>query len=230
MNNDQYEDLLNQYRRGCVFCAPHSSLVWGRTENFGVCFDVAPLAAGHLIIHSAEHYGCAGELPAEHFRELESARTAVKSRIREVWGAVSLYEHGRAGHCLSDGPEHRLCHHFHLHCIPGDSRKVSEELLQRFERVPLLNYSDIPDTYADHGNYLYLETDDGEKNYLVVGEEIERHLLRTLISTHAGYPERANWREHADRSLLKEGMAALGEPPFSLRADTVMSTATEGDH
>lgn len=208
MDAQTYESMLTWYRRGCVFCDPHPGLVLHGTENFQVCFDVAPLVPGHLIVFSRGHHACAGEVPVEHFAELEAARTEVKRRIREAWGRVTLYEHGRAGHCLADGPEHRLCHHFHLHCVPGDA-DIGDELVDRFERIPMTSYRELPEIYAEYGDYLYLETDAGEMSYLVVNEEIERHLLRTLIAKRGGFPERADWREYADRSILLEGMTTL---------------------
>lgn len=209
MDAQTYESMLSWYRRGCVFCHPHPALVLYGTENFQVCFDVAPLVPGHLIVFSRDHHACAGEVPAAHFAELEAVRTEVKRLLRQAWGAVTLYEHGRAGHCLSDGPEHRLCHHFHLHCVPGDT-DVSDELVTRFDRLPMSAYHELPEIYAEYGDYLYLETDTGQMSYLVVQEEIERHLLRTLIAKRGGHPERADWRAYADRSVLVEGMATVG--------------------
>ncbi|MFV2088590.1 methyltransferase domain-containing protein [Micromonospora sp. LOL_021] len=215
LNANTYENILGQYRRGCVFCDPNPQLLLASTEHFGVCFDAAPLTPGHLIIFSREHYGCAGEVPPELLGELTALRTEIKDRIRDRWGSVTLYEHGRVGHCLSDGPEHRLCHHFHLHCVPGDI-DVADELVSRFDHLPVTDYADLPEIYADHGDYLYLETDAGKMSYLVVNEEIERHLLRTLISAKSGYPDRADWRKYTDYSVLEEGMAVLGHSPTSV--------------
>jgi diadenosine tetraphosphate (Ap4A) HIT family hydrolase len=205
-----FQSLISQYCLGCVFCQPRPELLWKSTENFGVCFDVAPLVTGHMIIFSREHHACAGEVPPPYFGELAAVRGDVKRTLRAVWGSVTLYEHGRAGHCLSDGPEHRLCHHFHLHCVPGHN-DVVDELADRFEQVAMAKYSDLPDIYAEYGNYLYLETDAGELHYFVVREEIERHLLRTLISRCSGHPERADWREYRDIPVLAAGIERIGD-------------------
>lgn len=208
MNRDVYGSIHQQYRAGCVFCDPAAVLVLDASPNFRVCFDVAPLAPGHLIIHSREHYGCAAEVPPTLFDELMDVRQATLSRLRAAFGEVTLYEHGRAGHCLSDGPEHRLCHHFHLHCVPGDL-DVSEELTGRFQRRRMASYEVIGDLYEEHGPYLYLETGGGDMTYFAVSHEIERHLMRTLISRRLGRPERADWREYRGADLLVQGMSAL---------------------
>jgi hypothetical protein len=87
---------------------------------------------------------------------------------------------------------------------------VVDELADRFEQVAMAKYSDLPDIYAEYGNYLYLETDAGELHYFVVREEIERHLLRTLISRCTGHPERAAWREYRDIRVLAAGIERIG--------------------
>ncbi|MDQ3988441.1 MAG: hypothetical protein M3291_04455 [Actinomycetota bacterium] len=208
MHSTQYAQILGQYAHGCVFCSPDESLAFTQRERFGVLFDVSPLVPGHLIIYSREHHGCAGEVPREDVAELDALRQEIKQLVRSRFGAATLYEHGRAGHCLSDGPEHRLCHHFHLHCLPGDV-DVSDRLVGRFDRVMLAGYGEITDAYEQFGDYLYLETDDDRQLYFVVNHSIERHLMRTLISERIGHAERANWRDFGDVNLLVEGMDAL---------------------
>jgi diadenosine tetraphosphate (Ap4A) HIT family hydrolase len=208
MDASRYAEILSQYRQGCVFCAPDESLILYSRENFGVVFDVSPLAPGHLIIHSHEHHGCAGEVERDTMAELDDLRREVKDLVRARFGAATLYEHGRAGHCLSDGPEHRLCHHFHLHCMPGDV-DVFDRLANRFQHLELTAYGEITDTYEQYGDYLYLESDDGRMSYFVVDTPIERHLMRTLISERLGHPERADWRSYGDVELLVAGMGAL---------------------
>lgn len=205
MNADLYSSLLNRYKTGCVFCDPEPMLTVESSKNFAVTFDVAPLTPGHLILHSREHHSCAGEVPVDQFAELNAMRDYAKSLVRAAYGTVTIYEHGRVGHCLTDGVEHRLCHHFHLHLVPGDS-DVSSDLASRFTRLTPARYEEISRLYLDHGDYLYLESDAGEMSYFVVDHEIERHLLRTLISRHKGVPERADWRAATDSVSLVAGM------------------------
>jgi diadenosine tetraphosphate (Ap4A) HIT family hydrolase len=208
MDASRYAQVLTQYRQGCVFCAPDEALILLTREHFGVVFDVSPLVPGHLIVHSHEHYSCAGEVERDYVAALDDLRREIKDLVRARFGTATLYEHGRAGHCLSDGPEHRLCHHFHLHCIPGD-HDVSDRLGERFEHLRLAGYDEITDLYEQYGDYLYLETDDGRMYYFVVDRPIERHLMRTLIAERQGHRERADWRNYGDAHLLTEGMSAL---------------------
>lgn len=218
MNIDEFDRIHRQYREGCVFCAPAPAITLLSGDRFGVCFDISPLTPGHLIIHSREHHACAGEVPRADIAELDALRAQMSTLVRDRFGAATLYEHGRAGHCLSDGPDHRLCHHFHLHVVPGDLN-VSDRLTPRFDRIQMATYTEIADLYEQYGDYLYLETDAGEQLYFVVNQKIERHLMRTLIAERMGCPERADWRDHADRGLLLDGMRRL-------RADASTPTAS----
>jgi diadenosine tetraphosphate (Ap4A) HIT family hydrolase len=210
-----YEDLVTRYREGCVFCAPDARLVLAAGALWGVCYDVAPLAPGHLILFSTEHYSCAGAVPDEERDQLRQLADEAKAMVRDRFGAASLYEHGRAGHCLADGPEHRLCHHCHVHCVPGD-HDLTAELEEQFERLPVTDYRQLGELYDLYGDYLYLETDDGRASFFVVQEEIERHLMRTLVARRLDCPERADWRAHRGADLLRESLAAL-PPEAALR-------------
>lgn len=211
----QFEDLLQQYQHGCVFCEPSAALVLGETANFRLMLDVAPVRPGHLILHSKEHFSCAGDVPKNLIGELAAYRTAVQSRMASEFGGWTAYEHGRAGHCLSDGIEHRLCHHFHLHLMPGTSN-VAQTLAERFQRVQLHAYEDIVPTYADYGDYLYVEGEVLE--FFPVDTPIERHLLRTLIATEDGHPERADWKAFQDPQPLIESHN-LARSAFDLPLD-----------
>jgi diadenosine tetraphosphate (Ap4A) HIT family hydrolase len=208
ISDEAFEQWRNQYQSGCVFCAPNPQLMVSSGVNFGVCFDIAPLTPGHLILHSAEHHACAGELPAHHLAELIEIKQALAQMLRDTYGAVTFYEHGRAGHCLTDGPEHRLCHHFHLHAVPVEV-DISGPLAQRFDRIDATGVDQLPELYEQYGDYLYVESGDGKGSYFVVDRPIERHLLRTMISEAIGEPQRADWKSYATAAPLVEGMARL---------------------
>jgi diadenosine tetraphosphate (Ap4A) HIT family hydrolase len=225
-------ELAGMYRRGCVFCAPHHVLHLGGTENFALTVDMAPLTEGHLVLHAREHTGCAGEVPRDQYPELLALKVAVRENMRAAYGAITFFEHGRAGSCLSEGPEHRLCHHMHLHAVPGD-HDVSGVLDARFDGVELATYEEIVDLYETSGHYLYLERSDGRMSFYPVAETIERHLMRSLIARHIGRPERADWQRHAEPALLAAGLAtmrsAVGRlaeslPGFRLAAEEIVGS------
>ncbi|MFF2619043.1 hypothetical protein [Kitasatospora sp. NPDC058046] len=209
----QYAEIAEQFRRGCVFCDPDPRLIVATSKRFRVCLDAAPLVPGHLILHSDRHLGCAGEVPEAWYEELDALRRSVRAQLEERYGRVISYEHGRAGHCLSDGPEHRLCHHFHLHFVPADV-DVTGDLHRRFKHIPVDDYRTIPRLYEDYGDYLYFEASDRSMGYFPVDTAIERHLMRTLIAAATGSPERADWRAYRDADLLVTGLTEFSARPL----------------
>jgi diadenosine tetraphosphate (Ap4A) HIT family hydrolase len=202
------DEIRDMYRQGCVFCAPHPVLYLGGTEHFGLTADVAPLTAGHLVLHAREHVGCAGEVDAGLVPELVALRHAVRRMLTRRFAAVTFFEHGRAGSCLSDGPEHRLCHHMHIHAIPGE-HDLTSQLDPRFDRLPIDRYEDIGDLYAVSGHYLHVESADGTMAFYPVSDSIERHLLRTCVARSILRLERADWQWHSEPALLADSVAAL---------------------
>lgn len=208
MNTNELTYLRSAYRRGCVFCEPEQTLRIAESDNFMVLLDVAPLAAGHLVLHSKEHFSCGGEIPAEYFDEMEDLRTRVVDRMSAVFGEIFAYEHGRAGHCLSDGPEHRLCHHFHLHLVPGTVDLIPR-LVAQFQSMPVTSIRDLPRIYENYGDYLYVESSGGRGYVGIVRGDIERHLLRTWAAEALGRPELADWAQGTELSLLNKGLESL---------------------
>ncbi|TCC23721.1 HIT family protein [Kribbella speibonae] len=211
MKIDEYWALMAAYRSGCVFCDISPLLVVHRTENFGVCLDPAPLRPGHLMVFSTDHHGCAGEVPPEHQAELAALHDDLLRRMVADHGAVTVYEHGRAGHCLSHGPEDRFCHHFHSHFVPGD-HNVEKELSERFVTVRLESHRDVADAFDKYGEYVYYERSEGDRLFFVADSgEMEPHLMRTLISAAIGQPELADWSKYSSPDLLVAGLAGLRE-------------------
>lgn len=205
----EYEVIRSMSNKDCVFCEPHPALMLHTTEHFSVTLDVAPLVEGHLILHSKSHWGCSGEVPAELFDELLALKELVRDRLATAYGPVSFYEHGRAGHCLNDGPEHRLCHHFHLHAVPVTGN-VSHVLRQQLRETDVASYRNMPDLYDRFGVYLYYEDPDGQKYFYPASTEIPRHFLRSVVSEHIGHPDRANWREYTNLAFVNSARERLG--------------------
>lgn len=213
MKDSDYSALLTAYQKGCVFCDVEPLLLVHRTQNFGVCLDPAPLQPGHLMLFSFEHHGCAGEVPLEHQEELDALHHAVRQWLMSEYGAITMYEHGRAGHCLSYGPEDRFCHHFHCHFVPGD-HDVEDSMENRFHSVPLRSYGDIYDAYDRYGEYILYERSEGERLFFVASSgQVEPHLMRTLIADRVGEPGRADWTSYVDSRLLEAGKSSVASRP-----------------
>lgn len=188
-------------QKDCIFCEVEFSKVLFSTENFIVALDDFPLTEGHLLIFSKEHYGCGGELPKTNLFDLISLKDKVSTLLREVYGKVIFYEHGRAGHCVSFSPDERLCHHFHLHALPL-SQDISSNLDDQFQRLNMSSYASIDDFFNKFGEYLFFENNDKKAIFYPVVTEIESHLLRTLVANALQAPERADWENFDDKDFI----------------------------
>lgn len=184
----------------CVFCTPPEQKVLFETEHFYVTYDASPLTEGHVLIHTKDHIGCAAEVDPEQFDEFLLVKDFAATLLSDIYGRVSFYEHGRAGHCsiiLDD----KVCHHFHLHALPIDS-KIHETISQRFRRLSVNGYSQLPQFYEEYGTYLYFEDSEGEMHYFPVKDDLEPHYFRTIISDALGTPERADYKTYTNRDEI----------------------------
>jgi len=205
----------NRYR-SCFFCYhPREGEIFN-TEFHSVVFDDSPIIEGHVMIHTREHWGCAGELPPNQFEDLVRVKEVVKLLLRQLYGRVVFYEHGRVGHCSTwaGGPE---CDHFHLHALPADIT-IEPVLASRFRRVDVPEYGRLPAAFESHGEYLYFEDADGKVSVFPTASEVESHALRTMIANAIGDPTRSNWdgmrnpnEVEACRRKVEQARELLGE-------------------
>jgi diadenosine tetraphosphate (Ap4A) HIT family hydrolase len=78
---------------------------------------VGPVTVGHILVLPTSHVPGTASLPAEEFRSLWSAVTVATSRIKAVWRAAYVFEHGGSTYhpCRSSCFEHA-----HVHVVPGE--------------------------------------------------------------------------------------------------------------
>lgn len=184
---------LNYLQPGCIFCEACHHKVLFSDEDFIVALDNFPLVEGHILIFSKIHYGCAGELPEQQLAKLTLLKSKVADLLVARYKKVAFYEHGRAGSCVSFGPDERLCHHFHLHALPIDL-DISVDLRKRFpQHKPVDDYRSMDNLFQKFGEYLYFEGYEREGCFYPVADAIPSHLMRTLIADALHDPGLADW-------------------------------------
>lgn len=193
-----YFKEASSHKPGCYFCDPFRKSIIHESKNFIVLLDTFPVKQGHLMISSKKHYGCAGEIPSEWMSELVKLKDALRQQVEKFQGKAIFYEHGRAGCCLASNPDGSKCEHFHLHCLPADISLVPA-LKETFEHHMLDDYTEVKENFYEEGHYLYFEGPDGDMNFFPASdEEVESHLLRTMICQKLGTSERSNWEDCCD--------------------------------
>ncbi|MFA6066744.1 MAG: hypothetical protein WC707_06200 [Candidatus Babeliaceae bacterium] len=197
------QNLIHQ--KGCIFCEAKFNKILLSTENFIIALDDFPLTEGHLLIFSKEHHGCGGELPKKNLIDLIDLKNKVSSLLQQIYGKVSFYEHGRAGHCVSFGPDEIMCHHFHLHALPI-SCDISITLDTEFQRCDIPSYQTIDDFFYKFGEYLFFENSQNKGAFYPVVNKIQSHLLRTMIAESLKAPERADWEHFDDKIFISTAL------------------------
>jgi diadenosine tetraphosphate (Ap4A) HIT family hydrolase len=212
INTDLVNDKeFNEMRdiKECVFCKPPEKKIFAETENFYITFDASPLLEGHVDLHTKDHIGCSAEIDPEIYEEFIELKKWVGEIITDIYGQVSFYEHGRAGHCSMtlNGVE---CHHFHMHALPLNE-DISAEVSKMFKPIMLEDENDIPVLYERYDQYLYFENTDGEKFFYPANKPLPSHYLRTVIANVIGKPERSDWESYGGKESLNKFKRALAE-------------------
>jgi diadenosine tetraphosphate (Ap4A) HIT family hydrolase len=190
-------------QKGCIFCDGTHHKILFSDENFVVALDNFPLTEGHLLIFSKNHYGCAGEVPQEMLSSLVQIKNTVLDLLYAQYKKAIFYEHGRAGGCVSFGPDERLCHHFHLHALPVACDVSSIIKKQVPQHIRMNSFGDINDLFARYGEYLYFENNDRVATMYPVSGKIPPHFLRTLIANALDAPQLADWENIKDQNFIE---------------------------
>lgn len=185
---------------GCLFCKPFEKMVLFTTDFFQVLIDTFPVALGHLMISTKDHYGCAGEIPASRLAEFIELKNQVRNFALQFSPNVCFYEHGRAGGCTTVQPGLK-CEHFHLHCVPIQM-DITPTLDAMYSKISFDDEYEIPEFFFTHGDYLFFEGNDEKKHFYIVEDKpVAPHLLRTLICNGLNHADFANWEQINDPTL-----------------------------
>jgi diadenosine tetraphosphate (Ap4A) HIT family hydrolase len=206
--HETFEQAL-RLNSGCLFCKPYESMVIHESQSFRVLIDTFPIIPGHLMISSKAHYGSAGEIPVELQEELFTLKEDLKNRVRTLNGNCIFYEHGRAGCCMKTNPNGQKCEHFHLHCLPVEAC-ILTELSKKFKAIAITDYSDVMNLFMQYGNYLYFENSQSQQFFFPASDnEVESHLLRTLICDALQVSKRSNWEGYRELDTYIESQQLI---------------------
>ena len=203
---DEFKDI--QRFTKCIFCEPPKKKILVETKSFYVTYDACALLDGHAEIHTKDHIGCSAEVSEEIFDEFVNLKAWLGKLVSDIYGDVSFYEHGRAGHCSMtiDGV---ICHHFHMHALPFTNDISSRIASDISEPIIIKNEYEILKLYEEYDQYLYFENTQGIKYFFPVNGDIPSHYLRTVIAKSIGRPERADWEHYFSRDAINNFKKAI---------------------
>jgi diadenosine tetraphosphate (Ap4A) HIT family hydrolase len=190
---------------GCVFCEPSELTFWEGDETAAL-LDPAPIVEGHALLYSRRHHPCAADAPERVALELDRVCDWLRTLYHAEYGAFTMFEHGRTGHCIRRSPEERICHHLHVHVLPLSTDIVAHVRLGL--RTAWQNWSDVAELAADMDGYAVVESPPGRFFYPMTRTPVP-HYLRTVAAELAGDVTLANWEKsiHSPASAQRVGHA-----------------------
>jgi diadenosine tetraphosphate (Ap4A) HIT family hydrolase len=181
---------VTQKLSGCLFCERREWVLW-RGESSFVQLDDAPLLEGHLLVCPEQHCESMGDVSAEALPEFATVFERVRELYLELYGAFTLFEHGRTGHCVIRTAADRICHHAHVHILP-----LCGDLAERVavgQRRRLDDWSQLRELSEDVDGYLLVESAQSGRYFYPVTRPLAPHYLRTVAASLLGTPDLAEW-------------------------------------
>lgn len=173
-------------------------------EDFVVLPPLGQFMKGGLLLLSRRHIPSFACLPAEKFEKLEKLLAAICRTLVQHWGVSPLvFEHGTAserskGACCVD--------HAHLNIFPAPVR-IHPHLNTRMHlRIGAL--SELTRLRPAEFGYLFVQENDGTR-HAYDGQYAPSQLVRRIITSQLGIPERWHWRDFPGYDELLATYSAL---------------------
>lgn len=181
------EDLSEKsIRENCPHCHKDSQAFrhpLEETENFWIVADSHPLVAGHILIIPKEHISCIGEYSEVLLSEFKAVYQKVQHFVKERYGSVSTFEHGKIGQTVF---------HSHIHVLPftGTVNDIVPEGQEALEEVN--DISELKNIFQTEQKYLFFSI--GERMWVVDTMFGKPRFFRDRFASALQNPERADWK------------------------------------
>jgi inosine/xanthosine triphosphate pyrophosphatase family protein/diadenosine tetraphosphate (Ap4A) HIT family hydrolase len=204
----------------CQFCAEladegntfFSELMGGRLrsrvlyedQHFVVLPPLGEFTEGGLLLLTREHLLSFAHLPAPLFERLERLVEAIRQALVSRYGVSPLFfEHGPApdwskGACCVD--------HAHFNIFPA-AVSVQPHLAERMS-FPLPSLAGLARLQRSEFGYLFIQENDGSRR-VYDGHLVPTQLVRRIITSAIGCPERWHWRDYLGQDQLVATYNAL---------------------
>jgi ATP adenylyltransferase len=162
-------------------------------NNFSVLPSMGALVEGWLLLLPKKHFICVGALPESLALEFQQLKDVAAAFIQDVYGGVSVFEHGPHRHNRKVG-----CgvDHAHLHILPSrfDLLSAVSPFVPESTRWLVGGLPECRAAYSESKDYLYLEQQIGNGS-IAVHDSFGSQLFRRGIAHELGVPNEYNWRE-----------------------------------
>jgi diadenosine tetraphosphate (Ap4A) HIT family hydrolase len=161
------------------------------TDLFWVVCDIHPLIEGHVLIIPKKHLSCVGEYDQKTMAEFNKLYSIFSNFIRNKYGNVSSFEHGKIGQTVF---------HSHVHLLPfaGATKKIvpeGEKFLTKIKHI-----SDLKSIFEKDQKYLFFSIE--EQLWLVDVKLGAPRFFRDRFAQALEVANRGNWKEMRQNSVL----------------------------
>ena len=173
-------------------------------EHFVVMPPLGEFMEGGLLLLSRKHLLSFAHLPAPLFEHLERLMQAIGRVLLRRYGVPPLFfEHGPApewskGVCCVD--------HAHINIFPAAVR-LHPHLAERMN-FPLPSLAGLARLQRSEFGYLFIQENDGSRR-VYDGQLVPTQLVRRIITSAIGCPERWHWRDFPGGDQLVATFNAL---------------------
>lgn len=160
-------------------------------EHFLLMPPLGEFVEGGLLLLTRRHLLSFAYLPPALLEHLERLLDIVRRELAARWSVPPLiFEHGPApdrtkGVCCVD--------HAHLNLFPT-AVSIHPHLTQKMS-VPLASLSELPKLKRAEFGYLFVQENDGARR-AYDGQFVPTQLVRRIITSQLGLPERWHWRDY----------------------------------
>lgn len=204
---------VSESSNGCPFCAElagdpqgvYASLmgpglpsrVLYADDHFLVMPPLGQFMEGGLLLLTRQHIRSFACLPPAQFDHLERLLAVIQRVLAQHWGVSPLiFEHGPApaegkGVCCVD--------HAHLNIFPAPVA-VHPHLAARMHAT-LVGLAGLSRLQGAEFGYLLVQENDGARR-VYDGQLVPTQLVRRIIATQMGWPQRWHWRDYLGREEL----------------------------
>ena len=173
-------------------------------EHFVVMPPLGQFIEGGLLLLARSHILSFAYLSTKLFDRLQQLLAALGKVLQQHWGVPPLiFEHGAApertkGVCCVD--------HAHLNIFPARA-EVHPHLSSRMS-FPISSLAELTRLKRAEFGYLFVQENDG-KRWVYDAECVPTQLVRRIISTQIGMPQRWHWRDYPGLDELVRTYHAL---------------------
>jgi diadenosine tetraphosphate (Ap4A) HIT family hydrolase len=162
-----------------------------QSDYFNILCDVHPLLEGHLLIIPKRHTSCAGQYTIEEWRDFKNVYQQTSNWVRERFGSVATFEHGKIGQTVF---------HSHIHLLPfqGSAEQIIPEGSDKCR--PLQMMEELVEIFQKEGQYLYFSIN--QQQWTVDTSLGAPRFFRDRFAAALGCQQRADWKATAKNPQL----------------------------